>query len=306
MNQGNPLAESMFNYQTDFDNDTTTLDSVGQTAYNDFAGKFMFSQNSTSKGKQYPYHGINLLNMYTQQSKTTRAGEIRKNYKGEEYWCADPDAEDYGTNSVKYKMLSTLGTRWKNSTNGGEKYKLTTASNMIRTYEANIDSAHINKVLLLNDENGAYTLGHNAVMLLSDSGEGVLFSFNPEGGAYPAANGQTRVKLLTAKQVEDFRKTGKIYNATGIGRYSATIHDETYTGYIELVIGAEQGKQMLQRGIEHATDPNLYLLVGKQCDDTASDIMRAGGCGYYVLGTPNKSFEGMERDWRTTATKIRG
>ncbi len=304
----NPLQEHFFGQGTYADNNNPyALDNLAQVAYNDFVQNHLFK--GINKEKQYPYYGVNLLNMHT-QSNTTKAGEIRKNNKGEKYWCADPDAEDFGENSVKYKMLSALGSQWKNSNNGGEKYKLETASNMIRTYEANIDADDINKVLLLNDEHGANLLditaaGHNAVMLVSSKGEGVLFSFFPEGNPSPRANGQMRFKLLTAKQVATFKGNGKIPNVTALGKYSSTIQDEIYTRYIEIPIKPKQGSQMLERGLEFAVNPKHYLLIGNQCDDTASDIMSAGDYGYYVSNMPNWSFENASDDWRIPIRRMR-
>lgn len=308
LNQNNPLQKHFWGQDVHLSgyNEQQSLDNLPQETYNDFVKSFLPNlQGNVEQKKQYPYINKNLLSTIKTTNKTTRPGETRTNHKGEKYWCSDPDAEDYGENSVKYKMLYALGSRWKNSKNDAEKHKLHTASKMIRTYEANVDANDITKVLLLNDENGANTLGHNAVMLLSSKGEGVLFSFFPEGKSAPYANGQTRFKLLTKNQVDDFKESGRIYNTTALGKYSYTIQDETYTRYIEIAIKPQQGANMLKRGLKHAANPKYYQLFGNQCDDTAADIMKAGGCGYYVFNLPNWSFDVASKSWRAFIQNIR-
>ena len=64
-----------------------------------------------------------------------------------------------------------------------------------------------------------------------------------------------------------------------------------------MTITATQGSDMLNKGISYVVDPGTYLLVGNQCDNVASKIMRAGSEGYYVSYIPNWSFGGVSKDW---------
>ena len=53
-----------------------------------------------------------------------------------------------------------------------------------------------------------------------------------------------------------------------------------------------------KQNVQNQARPQMtYLLVGNQCDNVASKIMRAGNKGYYVSNRPNWSFEGVSKDW---------
>lgn len=219
-------------------------------------------------------------------------------------WHEDPDAYEYGKDSVKYQILVALGDAWMNTDSEEKRAKYHKAANAIREYDANVDASTLTTVYLLNNEIGANKNGHNGIMLANSGNEGVFFSFYPEGGSYPAASGQMRFNLLTSNEVEKFKKSGNVSNAIALGKYSATTQNETYTRYISVVITATQGSDMLKKGISYVVNPGTYLLVGNQCDNVASKIMRAGNKGYYVSNRPNWSFEGVSKDWGLSIINI--
>ena len=153
------------------------------------------------------------------------------------------DAERFGEDSAKYKILVQLGEAWLNTDSEEEREKYAILADEIREHHGNVNSNNISSVMIINDEDGVPLAGHNAIILVDNSGEGVYFSFHPEGGSYPYANGQMRMRILTANQMDSFKDTGNIYDSTSVGDKSVITTSESYNRYVDIPITNEQGKK---------------------------------------------------------------
>ena len=293
--------DNPFRYNGQYHDDETGLIYLRNRYYDPEVGRFITEDPVKSGANWYAYcynDPVNFVDPW---------GNIREpGYNADGVWSEDPDADDFGKDSAKYKLLVELGNAWMNATSESERTKLHKAADMIRAYTANVNSTSFTKAMLINAEDGANDNGHNAVMLINKAGEGVLFSYFPEGGSYPFANGQMRTRLMTATQVDSFKRSGYVYTITALGKASATYQTEHYTRYVEVSISGNEGTNMMNKGINYLMDPGTYLLVGNQCDNVASKIMAAGGKGYYVSNLPNWSIEGVSRDWGLPLQKIGG
>lgn len=145
------------------------------------------------------------------------------------------------------------------------------------------------KLILLNDRDGAMHAGHNAVMLINDKGEGMLFSYYPQDTSKAlGVDAEVRIAVLSKNGTQNFFKTGKI--AMAAGSDGEIIHTENYDRFLEYDVSNENGQNMYATAAAIYEDPGRYRLFGNQCDDQTKKILTAGGIKYEVKNMPNLSF----------------
>jgi hypothetical protein len=169
------------------------------------------------------------------------------------------------------------------------------ANNLRQFFNAN----SISMLYYINNENGANIaggMGHNAILLRTTSGNGILFSFFPGPGNFLGGlggPGEMRVKWLSNSEFQSFLSpseypVGVIPKC--ITNFGDIRHNEVYTRYISRNIETTSGKKVFDEGVNYFMNAGFYTIFGRQCDNIASQVAAAGGYGWTISGIPNSDF----------------
>lgn len=211
----------------------------------------------------------------------------------------DWDAENFGTNSSAYKMLCGLNTAYKRANTyghwSGDKERISRLAAILRVTDTNITN-----VIVMNNEQGAFNLGHSALLLINSSGQGFYFS-------YSAANshiddiGEMRFSILNAEEVSEIKdRSGEVYESVTVyGDRRWEKGKDAYDRFVWLDIPSiEAGKRMFDYATDIFSNPGhynaFYKSLGKQCDYVVSLILNVGGFDYTQSLTPNKSYKSFK------------
>ena len=205
-------------------------------------------------------------------------------------WSENPDADDFGVDSAKYKMLVSLTNIWNNVDDATREDVAKIAQDL-----RNADVDNINRIMLLNDSSGASNMGHVAVLLLNENDNGFIFSYYStvaDISSIAGVRGEMRFNVLTADEWNAL-----LYKHKSVDLLSSEgdIPQEKFDRNLYLTVNNTYGLNAFEKGVDTFVNPGTYYLLGKNCDAVAQEIVVAGGKGYFRLGAPNLSFEVTRR-----------
>jgi hypothetical protein len=147
---------------------------------------------------------------------------------------------------------------------------------------------HFVGVLYLNKSRGAGLQGHAAVMLVTDDGKGILYSYisDDDRALDMAAAHNTPGKLMKAVDphhdpvlvdVEKFLQIGQV-RVPKFNEEKTT--DDLYDRYLYIPAADEQGQAMYQEAEKLYRSPKDYNLYANNCNHTAQQILSAAGLDF--------------------------
>ncbi len=210
--------------------------------------------------------------------------------------------EDEHRNTLKKTMIKRLSANWwSNNGNAENQKKIATIGSKLREFDDN----NFTKAYYLNSSTSAGTMGHNAIMLMNKDGYALVFSFYPnsEGLDSIKTDAEMRFSVLTPNQANrTLNQDGYIFSMSAS---DGEIKTENYNRYIEFDISNGQGYNMYYKAVTLYSDPGVYELLGRQCDDIACEILNFGGIDVEATGIPNISYKHKENEilldtiWKT-------
>ncbi|MBQ2614798.1 MAG: hypothetical protein IJB80_05680 [Clostridia bacterium] len=267
-----------------------TLDETATNAYNAYVESYL------SEGIEGLDGGpIASIDSYNVESKTDPSEILNTGCDSAGVWH-DWDAEKYGVDSPVYKMLSGLNTAYeKANTYGhwsGDKERIADLAATLRVTDTNITD-----VIVMNNRQGAFNNGHNAVLLMNPSGQGFYFSYSSANG-YIDDIGEMRFSILNEDEVNEIKdRSGEVYESVTIyGDRRWEKGKDAYDRFIWYdVPDSSAGERMFQYAADIFSNPGHYNALlkarGKQCDYVVSLILSAGGIEYEQKLKPNDSYE---------------
>ena len=222
------------------------------------------------------------------------SGYINQGYDENGVWH-DWDAEAFGKDSTKYQLLVALTNAYNNAPISGGDYESSEQSRIRQMADdLRVTDDTIVDNILLNDTQGAMTMGHVGVLLLNPQGEGFLFSYANRDGALPTGIGEYRFALLSVAEVARLKDgSGEVFEEITI--YGDKC-DEIYDRFVWNDLTADDGAKIYAKAVEIFMNPGKYNLAGNQCDNIASRVLSAGGAGYEVQYKPNASYDEYKKN----------
>ena len=195
-------------------------------------------------------------------------------------------------NKTKQTMIKCLSANWYGtSDNKSFQEYIHEQADKLREYDDN----SFKKAVLLNNSDGANTLGHNAVMLINKDNEAMIFSFYPTNSSFPDAlmtEGEMRFTVLDANEVKEMLSSK---NALTVFLVSSdnSVERETYDRFIsyDLTKKGHSGYNIYHTATNIYDDPNYYSLIFRHCDDIACEILKKGGINPFQLPLPNWTYD---------------
>lgn len=186
-------------------------------------------------------------------------------------------------------MLKCLSANWY-GTSYNEPYQeyIHNYADKLRNYDDN----SFNRAILLNRSDGASGAGHNAIMLLNNDNEGLVFSFYATKSDFPdmmLTDAEMRFAVLSSDEVNEM-----LYEENPVTIFLVAsdnnVVQESYDrfAYYDLPSG---GYNMYHAAINLYDDPGTYALLARQCDDIACEILKQGGIKISSKYKPNKTYE---------------
>ena len=211
--------------------------------------------------------------------------------------------EDEHRNTLKKTMIKRLSANWwYNHGNDENQKKIATIGDKLRKFDDN----NFTKAYYLNSSTSAGTMGHNAIMLMNKDGYAMVFSFYPRSENLIDSfdtEAEMRFSVLTPNQANrTLNQDGYIFSMSAS---DGAIKTENYNRYLEFDISNGQGYNMYYKAVNLYSDPGVYELLGRQCDDIACEIMNFGGIDIDAKNIPNISFKHKENEilldtiWKT-------
>ena len=189
---------------------------------------------------------------------------------------------------LKQAMLRYLGTAWEKANEQWKKDKIHEIADNLRKFDEN----SFNRLIYMNDSDGAQAQGHAGILLLNSAGEGLLFSFYPTTEELPdvlSVDAEMRFDVLSSDRVNNL-----LYGDGKVGKVAASdgdiISSENYNRFVYFDISNGAGYNMFNEGAWLFNNPGTYNLLGRQCDNIANQIMTTGGYGYSVQWRPNETY----------------
>ena len=221
------------------------------------------------------------------ETEAVEGGVIRPGYNQRGHWSQDPDADNYGKDSAKYKLLIRFDDMWRLASETNKTNVLAFSDNL-RDFDTNT----ICRAYYLNDSDGAGTMGHTGILLVNAAGEGIMFSygalekdkFDSPARMYVGIYSESGVKnALTNKEIHSISNSGDLIK-------------ERYNRWIPYDITYDNGNKMLDAAVEATVDMKNYDLILNNCDETVTRIFSAGGINMYSRIIPNITYkEELER-----------
>ena len=268
----------------------SSLDENAMGMYNRYMVDYLY------KDSQTPVNNVAIVN-YNYQEPTNQGLDciLNTGYDETGVWH-DWDAERYGTDSPEYKMLTGLKTAYERANIyghwQGDKERVAHLAATLR-----VTDTRITDVIVMNNRQGAFNNGHNAVLFMNSIGQGFYFSYSAANG-YPNDIGEMRFSILTKDEVDEVKdRSGEIYESVTIyGDRRWEKGKDAYDRFIWYdVPDSNAGKRMFNYAADVFSNPGHYNLLfknlGKQCDYVVSLILEAGGIEYEQKLKPNNSYE---------------
>ena len=210
-------------------------------------------------------------------------GIIKPGYNAEGKWSEDPDADNYGKDSAKYKLLKILNSTYPYVAPSERLYIEGTAYNL-----RNFDETAICEAYYMNNSSGAGTAGHAAILLVNSNGEGILFSYGA-ANKKDISGGPARMNIGIYKGsgLENMIAEGEERKAIST---TGEIVYERYNRWQGHEISAINGKRMFEKAIDITANLKNYDLLKNNCDQTAVEILNAGGINYKSKILPNFTY----------------
>ena len=154
---------------------------------------------------------------------------------------------------------------------------------------------NIEKAYLLNKSTGAFTAGHNAVMLVDKNGRGIIFSIFSSGGNVLDTKAELRFSVLPKEKVDSFvNNNGMSTKIRDMVATDSTIQEEKYNRFAYFDITGEDGIKMYDYAVELFDNPGDYLLFSRQCDDIVTEIFKQGGIEIDSKLRPNDTYDNID------------
>ncbi len=215
-------------------------------------------------------------------SEIKESGVIKPGYNAKGEWSEDPDADDYGKDSVEYMMISKLddmceSAEWQNKNN------IESFANDFRKFDA--DS--ICRAYYLNDTDGASNMGHTGILLVNEYGEGFLFSYGAATQNFFYGDSRMNIGIYSPYEVLGILKG----NETSVLSTEGFNSNEKYERWVYYDVSAEEGKNMFNTAVNATVDLEKYALFWNNCDQVVNEIFKSGG--EHVTSTiwPNLTYE---------------
>lgn len=145
---------------------------------------------------------------------------------------------------------------------------------------------------------GAFEQGHAAVLLVRDNGSGYFFSYAGKaepGIVFNGTDGWLSTHLyingsISSINVNDFLASGEVYTDSVNSQNQNEEKPDKYSHGIYIPITNDEGMAMYNEAMKIRENPNQYQLFKNNCNQTAQQILAAGG----------KDFASMDFDWFDT------
>ncbi len=291
------------------------IEKIGKYVYGDDYNSDVLALNFTDDGKvathpttvnasgpmgpvyEYVDDILNKVNNSTEQIKT-KANTFFDEYipyyssKNDEIRLSDSGVEnekDKKFNTVKKTMLRCLSANWYGTSynNYFQEY-IHEQADRLRLYDDN----SFKKAVLLNNSEGASTLGHNAVMLINKDNEGLVFSFYPTNSNFTKSmltTAEVRFGVLSSKEVDDLLNANN-KNTLFLVASDNTVVQEKYDRVITYNLTGT-GYNMYNAAVALYDCPSYYSLAVRHCDNIAVELLKEGGIDIARWVIPNWTYE---------------
>ncbi len=224
--------------------------------------------------------------VYVESPKETH-GIIKPGYNAKGEWSENPDADNYGKDSVKYGLLTVFDNAYEIAGENGNRNAQIAIDVTVGNLR-NYDTESITQAYYLIDNQGANWAGHAGLLLVNEDGEGILFSYFRHSDAEGIWNvaSDTRIGVFDAETTKKFLGGATIKTPSSSG----DICTEQYDGNKQYKISSWQGMRMLQFGINIATSNPEYNLFFRNCDEVAHAMLLVGGIYPNIGIIPNLSY----------------
>ncbi len=206
--------------------------------------------------------------------KEEEFGVIKPGYNAKGEWSEDPDKDNFGEDSPKYRLLNVFDNADKIAASNNNR-NARIAIDMSVDNLRNFDTESISKVYYMVDLDAASYAGHAGLIFVNEKGESILVSFyrhSKEDDLW-GAKSDTRIGVLDRKATEKMLNGGTTKTSSSSGDFCTEQYDKGL-GYN---ISPEQGKRMLEAGIKIAENNPSYNLLFVDCNRIAQAILFAGG-----------------------------
>ncbi len=197
--------------------------------------------------------------------------------------------EDEKYNNVKKTMLKCLSANWY-GTDGNKDFQeyIHGQADRLRLYDDN----SFKKAVLLNNSEGASTLGHNAVMLINKDNEGLVFSFYPTNSNFTKSiltTAEVRFGVLNSEEVDNLLNAKNKYTLFLVASDN-TVVQEKYDRVLAYEL-QNTGYNMYNAAVALYDCPSYYSLAIRHCDDIAVELLRTGGINPFQFIWPNATYD---------------
>ena len=209
-----------------------------------------------------------------EKAKTEEQGIIKPGYNAKGEWSEDPDADNYGKDSAKYKLLTVFDKAYTTATEKENRYAQVAIDVTVDNLR-NYNTESITQAYYLIDNQGAAIFGHAGILLVNEDGEGILFSYfrhNEEDGIWNVGS-DTRIGIFDAETTEKFLWGATIKTPSSSGDFCT----EQYDKGLKYKITPEQGKRILESEIAIAMNNPKYNLFTSNCSQVAQAMLINGG-----------------------------
>ena len=214
--------------------------------------------------------------------KQKTEGVIKPGYNAKGEWSEDPDADNYGKDSAKYKLLKILDNAYPYVAVSDRFYVKGTAYNL-----RNFDETSICEVYYMNDSSGAFTAGHAAILLVNSNGEGILFSYGAATSDYFDGPARMNIGIYKGEGLEKMIADGEKRKAIST---TGNVVEEEYNRWQGYEVSAQSGKKMFEKAIDITGNLKNYDLLKNNCDQTSVEILNSGGINYESKILPNFTY----------------
>ncbi len=218
----------------------------------------------------------------TEPEAKEESGVINPGYNAKGEWSEDPDADNYGEDSAKYKLLTVFDRAWSiaDTTN---KRNLSAISINLRDF----DASTIDRAYYLNSEFGAGWQGHAAILLVNQLGKGILFSYGAATGDFFDGPARMNIGIYSPIAVENLLNKKEVFVVSNTGNMKR----EKYGRNTDYTISVEDGYKMFDKAVEVTKDMNEYNVLTNNCDQITTEIFKAGGINIFSLIRPNWTYD---------------
>ena len=283
---------------------TTTKNSVKQTTgmdahFNsipDFVPKTEEKEAKAETENFFPERSYNAFENYEApeekgETAAKKEGILKPGLNAEGQWSEDPDADNYGKDSAKYKLLKVFDKAYDIADFTGKR-NLSAISINLRDF----DVESIDKAYYLNNMFGAGWQGHAAILLINQQGEGIMFSYGAATSDFIDGPARMNIGIYSQKAIEDLLKNKEIFVVSDSG----IIKKEKYGRYTDYTISVEDGLKMFTKATEMTAYMNEYNVLTNNCDQVTTEIFKAGGVNIFSFIRPNWTY-----DWESTIDFVR-